>query len=818
MADYTLNVKMIGEASVLNKSLKEVQNKLGEVKNRTSKISDKMGAVGQTLTSRITKPAMIAAGALKGITLVKGFQRLVGIDEAKAKLLALGHDANGVEDIMKSALTSVKGTSFGMAEAATTAASAVAAGIKPGQELTKYLTLTGDAASVAGVSMSEMGSIFNKVQTNQAAYTEELNQLSDRGIPIIQYLAKETGKSTTEVKKMASEGKISAEMFRTAIENNMSGAAKTMGEASFMATIKNIGASLGRIGANFLDAGGKGEGFFSQLKPLLVQLKEKLGVLEDKAGEIGTKVGESFKKIIDKVKELKAKWNELSQPMQNLVKKAAIIGPGILVGIGPVLTVGSKISGAFSKVTGVFDKVSGVTKGLSGAFSALTGPMGIAIAIGAALAAGFIYLFSTNEEFRNSVMQMVTVLASSLGPIVQQIGAIIMELAQAVFPILLDFMMQMMPLIQMIVDVIAQFLPIIMQIIGMLVSTLAPVIQTIITLAMQLISAIMPVIVGLIRSIMGVIQSMMPVIMTIITVVTQVVTAVIAVVTPIIKFIADLIAKVISFITPIIEFIAGIIEEIMGIITPIIEFVMGIVEKIIEVIAPIVDTIGGFFKDIFRVVSSVFDTIVSAAMSLYEGIKTVVSPILEFFKGIFDGIWNAVKPVLDRVKEIFKTVFDAIKSSWEGLKGFVSGIFDGISAAFDAVVSTVKSVINGVIGAINGAIWAINLIPGVNISEIAYLRHGTDNWQGGFAYMNEGGRGELVHLPNGSVVVPHDISRVYAKESARQNRLYENDSHDSYQSINVSVTMDDVTIHDNRDIETIAKELGEHISREVAFA
>ena len=35
--------------------------------------------------------------------------------------------------------------------------------------------------------------------------------------------------------------------------------------------------------------------------------------------------------------------------------------------------------------------------------------------------------------------------------------------------------------------------------------------------------------------------------------------------------------------------------------------------------------------------------------------------------------------------------------------------------------------------------------------------------------MNEGGRGELTYLPNGSQVIPHDISMKYAKEAARSN-------------------------------------------------
>lgn len=39
--------------------------------------------------------------------------------------------------------------------------------------------------------------------------------------------------------------------------------------------------------------------------------------------------------------------------------------------------------------------------------------------------------------------------------------------------------------------------------------------------------------------------------------------------------------------------------------------------------------------------------------------------------------------------------------------------------------------------------------------------------------MNEGGRGELVYLPDGTQVIPHDVSVVYAKEAARLNAASE---------------------------------------------
>ena len=109
----------------------------------------------------------------------------------------------------------------------------------------------------------------------------------------------------------------------------------------------------------------------------------------------------------------------------------------------------------------------------------------------------------------------------------------------------------------------------------------------------------------------------------------------------------------------------------------------------------------------------------------------------------------------------------------ERLTSFVSGVFSGIAGAVQRLVNTVKGFINNVISGINAAIGLINKIPGVSIGTIPYLAHGTDNWQGGFAVMNEGGRGELVNLPNGSQVIPHDISVKYAKESARANSAAE---------------------------------------------
>lgn len=207
-------------------------------------------ALGGALTVGVAAAGAAITGTL-GAALSKGFDRLKSIDEAKFKLKALGNSASDVQGIMDSALESVKGTAFGMGDAATIAASAVAAGVKPGKELTEYLSMTADAAAVAGTSLSDMGRIINQVRTGQVAYTEDIQQLAERGIPIYQWLGDSMKVPAAEVKKLASEGKISSEIFEKAIRDHIGGAAKEMGQ-SFSGSVQNAQAALGRLGEALL--------------------------------------------------------------------------------------------------------------------------------------------------------------------------------------------------------------------------------------------------------------------------------------------------------------------------------------------------------------------------------------------------------------------------------------------------------------------------------------------------------------------------------------------------------------------------------------
>jgi phage-related protein len=130
-------------------------------------------------------------------------------------------------------------------------------------------------------------------------------------------------------------------------------------------------------------------------------------------------------------------------------------------------------------------------------------------------------------------------------------------------------------------------------------------------------------------------------------------------------------------------------------------------------------------------------------MTVFDGITTFIS-------GVFTGNWS---------------------KAWQGIKTIFKGVFESL-------VALCKTPINAVIGIINGAIGGINklglkipswvpVIGGkgfsINIPTIPMLYKGTDNWRGGAAVINDR-KGEIVDLPRGSRVYPHDKSVQMARQ------------------------------------------------------
>jgi len=228
----------------------------------TSSAGPEMDRASKSLGARMSagmftvlKAGAVVAGAAivgaVGAVLVKGWGRLTAIENATAKLTGLGNSATTVAEIMDNANASVLGTAYGLDEAATVAAGAVAAGIKPGEELRRILGLTADGATLAGTSMGAMGAIFNKVAASNKIQGDVIAQLQDAGIPIVELLGKVMGKTSEQVTALAAKGKIDFPTFAKAMEQGLGGAALASGNTTEGA-FKNMGAAISRFGAKLL--------------------------------------------------------------------------------------------------------------------------------------------------------------------------------------------------------------------------------------------------------------------------------------------------------------------------------------------------------------------------------------------------------------------------------------------------------------------------------------------------------------------------------------------------------------------------------------
>lgn len=315
----------------------DVSGSLGQVADAAEDAAD----AGEESTGKLKLSfgslAKFAAGALGGIgvgtILQKGWSRLTGIEDAQAKLRGLGNDAADVKTIMDNALASVKGTAFGMAEAATTAAGAVAAGIKPGEELEGVLKSVANSAAAAGMDMGEMGAIFNQVATTGKAQNDVLSQVAERGVPILQTLAEQLGVTTAEVEEMASAGKIGFSEFESAMKAAGGTVAEEMGTTTSGA-LDNLGASASRFGAILLE-----EAF-----PLA---KEVFGALTDGLDAVGKVVGP----VLSAVAGLIGSFMDLPGP----VKAAVLAFGGFMV----------------LSLTGTFTAIGAAIVGLPGKFKAM---------------------------------------------------------------------------------------------------------------------------------------------------------------------------------------------------------------------------------------------------------------------------------------------------------------------------------------------------------------------------------------------------------------------------------------------------------------
>src|SRR5690625_2857914 len=180
MAGHTVQVSVLADTRRFSQNMKGLSGELQGMGRRLQGLGGRIRNFGSGLTNAITKPALGAAAAVGGIVAAFGWSRLVSVDAAQAQLRGLGYTAEDVQRISAQLAEALEGGMMTMAEATSAAASAMAAGVQEGEELTRYIQLL-DAAVVGGNgTFQEMEQIFARIVDQGELTRTEFDMIAQR--------------------------------------------------------------------------------------------------------------------------------------------------------------------------------------------------------------------------------------------------------------------------------------------------------------------------------------------------------------------------------------------------------------------------------------------------------------------------------------------------------------------------------------------------------------------------------------------------------------------------------------------------------------
>ncbi|MCG7502381.1 tape measure protein [Tenacibaculum sp. Mcav3-52] len=336
--------------------LKQFSTQMQSATRQMKKVGKNLQNVGKKMSVGITAPIV----GLGGVSL-KSAADLEVLETSFESMVGSGSKA---KSLLKELTDFTAKTPFQLDGVGKAAKQLLSFGVQQDQLLSK-LKFLGDISAGANVPLSDMAAIFGKVKAKGKAMTEEILQLSDRGIPIIDILANKFGIAKDQVFAMAKEGKISFSLLQDALKS------MTDQGGIFNEQMAKQSETL--------------HGLYSTIKDNLV-----LGF-----AELGKEIAETFK-LKDLAKQFIGRIQELVGWFKRLnpeTKKSIIIFGGIAAAVGPVLVaLGYLMTNVIPGLITVFGGLKAAVAATSVAFKSLTvwiasNPFGaLLIALGAVVA------------------------------------------------------------------------------------------------------------------------------------------------------------------------------------------------------------------------------------------------------------------------------------------------------------------------------------------------------------------------------------------------------------------------------------------------
>lgn len=219
----------------------------------------------------------------------------------------------------------------------------------------------------------------------------------------------------------------------------------------------------------------------------------------------------------------------------------------------------------------------------------------------------------------------------------------------------------------------------------------------------------------------------------------------------------------------------------------------GAFEPLISVLKIVASFFGGALVGAFIVAANVLvGTVVAAinvAAAIITGFLGVLEGVITFLTGVFTGNWEMA---WQGIVKIFDSVFSTIKGIADGILGGVKETINGIIKSINSIKFTVQDIVPGIGG---------KTFEGLNIPLFA---NGVENFAGGPAIIHDKGA-EIVDLPSGTRVIPHDKSIQTAYAQGRQ------DNQSNSNNFNFSINIYGANMKNDADMDELADKLMQRI-------
>lgn len=255
MANYS-GGSVVWDLDVDNDKLSRgLQTAQGEVDETAGKVEKRASSMGKTLRNAFLGVSAVvgAAGVAVGGASLK---MATDFEQAEIAFSTMLGSADKAQTLLGEIADFAASTPFELTEIQSSSKSLLAFGLSA-EQIIPSLRSIGDIAAGVGVPIQELAVIYGKARTAGTLYAEDINQLTERGVPIIAQFAKQFNVAEADIKKLTSEGKIGFEDLQEA----------------------------------FQSLSGEGGTFFNLMEKQSESLGGQFSNLQDGLGQLGVKIG-----------------------------------------------------------------------------------------------------------------------------------------------------------------------------------------------------------------------------------------------------------------------------------------------------------------------------------------------------------------------------------------------------------------------------------------------------------------------------------------------------------------------------------------------